>query len=78
MTTSRLGLAAIGVCFLGLVMTVGAAVTYPHPTGSNLNLDSDILFAAVFFTGEFIGLLGLGVLIILGIYRWQSGRRGKD
>jgi hypothetical protein len=31
----------------------------------------------VFFTGEFIGLLGLGVLILLGIYRRQRGRSGK-
>ncbi len=76
--TSRLGLAGIGASVLGLVMTVGAAGVYPHPTGSNINVDADILFAAVFFTGEFIGLLGLGVLILLGIYRWQRGRSGKN
>ena len=75
---SRLGLAAVGACALGLVMTVGAAGLYPHPTGSNINVDADILFAAVFFTGEFIGLLGLGVLILLGIYRRQRGRSCKD
>jgi hypothetical protein len=75
---SRLGLAGIGACMLGLVMTVGAAVIYPHPTGSDINADGDILFAVVFFTGEFIGLLGLGVLILLGIYRRQNGRSGKN
>jgi hypothetical protein len=75
---SRLGLAGIGACVVGLVMTIGAAGVYPHPTGSNINVDADILFAAVFFTGEFIGLLGLGVLILLGIYRRQRGRSCKD
>jgi hypothetical protein len=75
---SRLGLAGIGACVLGLVMTVGAAGVYPHPTGSNINFDADILFAAVFFTGEFIGLVGLGVLILIGIYRRQRGRSEKD
>ena len=75
---SRLGLAGIGACVLSLVMTVGASVIYPHPTGSNINVDADILFAVVFFTGEFIGLLGLGVLILLGIYRRQRGRIGKN
>ena len=76
--TSRLGLAGVGASILGLVMTVGAVGVYPHPTGSSINVDADILFAAVFFTGEFIGLLGLGVLILLGIYRRQRGRSGKD
>ena len=75
---SRLGLSGIGACVLGLVMTVGAAVIYPHPTGSNINADADILFAVVFFTGEFIGLLGLGVLILVGIYRRQRGRSAKN
>ncbi len=75
---SRLGLAGIGTCVLGLVMTVGAAGIYPHPTGSNINVDADILFAVVFFTGEFIGLLGLGALILLGIYWRQRGRSGKN
>ena len=76
---SGLGLAGICACVLGLVMTVGAAAgLYPHSTGSNINVDADLLFAALFFTGEFIGLLGLGVLILLGIYRRQRGRSGKD
>ncbi len=75
---SRLGLAGIGACVLGLVMTVGAAGIYPHPTGSNINVDADILFAVVFFAGEFIGLLGLGALILLGIYRRQRGRSEKN
>jgi hypothetical protein len=75
---SRLGLAGIGACVLGLVMTVGAAGIYPHPTGSNINVDADILFAVVFFTGEFIGLLGLGALILLAIYRRQRGRSEKN
>ena len=74
---SRLGLAGIGACVLGLVMTVAAAGIYPHPSGSNINIDGDILFAAVFFMGEFIGLLGLGVLILLGIYRRQRGETAK-
>jgi hypothetical protein len=59
-------------------MTVGAAGTYPHPTGSNINVDGDILFAAVFFTGEIIGLLGLGILILFGIYRRQKGGSAKE
>ena len=71
--TSRLGLAGIGACALGLVMTVGTAGLYPHPTGSNFNIGVDILFAVVFFTGELIGLLGLGVLISLWVYRRQRG-----
>ena len=75
MPKSRLALAGIGACVLGCVMIAGAAEIYPHPTGSNLNLDGNILFAVVFFTGEFIGLLGLGLLIIVGIYRRQKGRR---
>jgi len=45
------------------------------PPGSNINVDADILFAVVFFTGEFIGLLGLGALILLGIYRRQRGKK---
>ena len=73
--TSRLGLAGIGACVLGVVMTLGAAAgLYPHPNGSNLNLDANILFAIVFFTGELIGLLGLGVLIYLAVYRRQRGK----
>jgi len=72
--TSRLGLAGIGACVLGLGMTVGAAGLYPHPTGSNINADVDILFAVVFFTGELISLLGLGVLIYLVVYRRQRGK----
>ena len=78
MPMSRLGLGGVGACLLGLVMTVGAAGIYPHPTGSNLNVDGDIPFAVVFFAGEFIGLLGLGALIILGIYRRQRERSGND
>lgn len=72
---SRLGLAGIGACVLGLVMTIGAAVVYSHPTGSNIDFDRDLLFAVVFFAGEFIGLLGLGVLILHGIYGRQRGGR---
>jgi len=59
-------------------MTVGAAGIYPHPAGSNANADGDILFAVVFFTGEVIGLLGPGILILLGIYRRQRGRSSED
>jgi hypothetical protein len=59
-------------------MTVGAAGIYPHPAGSNINADGYVLFAVVFFTGEVIGLLGLGVLILLGIYQRQRGRSGRD
>jgi len=76
--SSRLGLAGIGACVVGLVMTVGAAGNYPHPTGSNINVDGDILFAAVFFTGEIIGLLGLGILILFGIYPRQKERTAKS
>jgi hypothetical protein len=71
---SRLGLAGIGACALGLAMTVGAAGLYPHPTGSNINLDVDILFAVVFFTGELIGLFGLGTLIYLRLYSRQRDK----
>ena len=74
---SRLGLAGVGACVLGLIMTVWAAGVYPHPAGSNINFDRDILFAVVFFTGEVIGLIGLGVLIILGIYRRQNSNETR-
>jgi len=37
---------------------------YPHQTGSNFpNGGAIILFLALFFTGELIGLFGLGILI---------------
>ncbi|HVH14330.1 MAG TPA: hypothetical protein VNA15_01255 [Candidatus Angelobacter sp.] len=77
---SRLGLAGIGACALGLVMSVGALTgIYPRPGGSNLgNGESDVLFLAVFFTGELIGLLGLGILIYLGVSRRLRGRSSED
>jgi hypothetical protein len=61
-------------------MSVGAfAGFYPHQAGSNLpNGGAIVLFLALFFTGELIGLLGLGVLIYLGIYRRQRGRSSED
>ena len=69
---SRLGLAGIGACVLGLVMSVGALAFYPHPAGSNVSGGAvEILFLALFFFGELIGLFGLGVLIYLGIYKRQ-------
>ncbi len=78
--TSRLGLAGIGACALGLVMSVGAlAGLYPHQAGSNIpNGGAIILFLAVFFMGELIGLFGLGVLIYLGVYSRQRGRSSED
>jgi len=69
---SRLGLAGIGACVLGLVMSVGALAFYPHPAGPNVSGGAvEILFLALFFFGELIGLFGLGVLIYLGIYKRQ-------
>ena len=69
---SRLGLAGVGACVLGLVMSVGALAFYPHPTGSNVGGGAvEIFFLALFFFGELIGLFGLGVLIYLGIYKRQ-------
>jgi len=61
-------------------MSVGAlAGFYPHEAGSNIpNGGAIILFLALFFIGELIGLFGLGVLIYLGVYRWQSSRSEKD
>jgi ABC-type proline/glycine betaine transport system permease subunit len=38
----------------------------------------EILFLALFFIGELIGLLGLGVLIYLGVYQRQRGRNSED
>jgi len=76
---SRLGLAGVGACVLGLVMSVGALAFYPHPTGSNVGGGAvEILFLALFFLGEFIGLFGLGVLIYIGVYRRQRGRSSED
>jgi hypothetical protein len=76
---SRLGLAGIGACVLGLVMSVGAfAGFYPYQVGSNFNGGAIILFLALFFTGELIGLFGLGILIYLGVYRRQRGRSSED
>jgi len=67
------------VC-LGLVMSVGAlAGLYPHQAGSNIpNGGAIILFLAVFFMGELIGLFGLGVLIFVWVYRGQRGRSVKN
>ncbi len=77
--SSRLGLAGIAACVLGLVMSVGALTGfYPYQPGSNFNGGASILFLALFFTGELIGLFGLGVLIYLGIYRRQRGRSSED
>jgi hypothetical protein len=76
---SRLALAGIGACFLGLVMSVGAlAGFYPYQAGSNFNGVAIILFLALFFTGELIGLFGFGILIYLGVYRRQRGRSSED
>jgi hypothetical protein len=59
-------------------MSVGALAFYPHPTGSNVSAGPVvILFLPLFFIGELIGLLGLGVLIYLGIYKRQRSR-GAD
>jgi len=69
---SRLGLAGIGACVLGLVMSVRALAFYPAPAGSNASGGAvEILFLALSFFGELIGLFGLGVLIYLGIYKRQ-------
>jgi hypothetical protein len=71
--TSSLGLAGIGACVLGLVMSIGALAFYPHPTGSNPGSGGvEILFLALFFFGELVGLFGLGVLIYVGVYRRQK------
>jgi hypothetical protein len=62
-------------------MSVGAlAEFYPHQAGSNptTNAGAIFLFLALFFTGELIGLFGLGILIYLGIYRRQHGRSSED
>lgn len=61
-------------------MAVGALTgIYPHPVGSNLpSGGAIILFLAVFFTGELVGLLGLGVLIYLGLYQRERGRSSED
>ncbi len=77
---SRLGLGGIGACVLGLVMSFGALFGfYPHQTGSNFpNGGAIILFLALFFTGELIGLFGLGILIYLGVYRRQRRRSSED
>ena len=73
--TSSLGLAGIGACVLGLVMSVGALAFYPHPTGSNFDGGAvEILFLVLFFIGELVGLFGLGVLIYVRVYRRQSSR----
>ena len=79
-TTSRLGLAGVGACALCLVMSVGAlAGLYPHQAGSNIpNSGAIILFLALFFTGELIGLFGIGVLIFVWVYRRQRGRTVKN
>ena len=67
---SGLGFAGVGACVLDLDMCVGALGFYPHPAGSNVGGGAvAILFLALFFIGELIGLFGLGVLIYLGIYK---------
>jgi hypothetical protein len=56
-------------------MSVGALAFYPHPTGSNPSGGwLEILFLALFFIGELVGLFGLGVLIYVGVYRRESTR----
>jgi hypothetical protein len=61
-------------------MSVGAlAGFYPHQAGSNIpNGGAIILFLALFFTGELIGLFGIGVLIFVWVYRRQRGRTVKN
>ena len=79
-TTSKLGVAGVGACALGLVISFGAlAGLYPHQAGSNIpNGGAIILFLAVFFMGELIGLFGLGVLIFVWVYLRQRGRSVKS
>lgn len=75
---STLGLTGIGACALGSVMSLGAFAFYPYPAGSNPGSgELEILFLAMFFTGELIGFLGLGILIYLGILRRQHGRTSE-
>jgi hypothetical protein len=61
-------------------MSVGAlAGFYPHQAGSNIpNGGAIILFLALFFTGELIGLFGIGVLIFVWVYRRQRRRTVKN
>src|SRR2546427_3253752 len=48
---SRLVLAGLGACVLGLVMSVGALRFYPHPAGSDVSGGAvEILFLALFFS----------------------------
>lgn len=76
---SRLGLAGIGGCALGLIMSVGAmAGFYPYSTGETFNGGAIILFLTLFFTGELIGLFGLGILIYLGVSRRLRERSSED
>ena len=77
--TSRVGLAGIGACVLGLFMSLGAlAEFYPYSSGETFNGGAIILFLALFFTGELIGLFGLGILIYLGVSRRLRGRSSED
>jgi hypothetical protein len=76
---SRLGLAGIGACVLGSFVSDGALAFYPHPAGSNISGGAvEILFLALFFIGELIGIFGLRVLIYLGVYRRQRGASSED
>jgi hypothetical protein len=60
-------------------MSVGALALYPHPAGSDVNGGTvEILFLALFFMGELIGLFGLGVLIYPGIYKRQRSGSAKS
>ena len=75
---SRFALAGVGACALGLVMSASALAFYPSPAGSNPGGGAmEILFLALFFIGELIGLFGLGILIYLGVYRRQIGGSAK-
>jgi hypothetical protein len=74
---SSLGAIGVAGCILGMVMSIGASAmvgTYPIITGSNINVPEVYLFLTLFFGGVVVGIFGLGILIYLGVYRWQCAR----
>jgi hypothetical protein len=75
--TSALSFIGVAGCILGMTMSIvalGMVGIHPIITGSNINVSEAYLFLVLFFCGLVVGIFGLGILIYMGVDRWQSAR----